>query len=333
MPLYHLQQWHRIYHHITTIRDRRDNTSMCLRFLFSKLMLTSSSHDVMWKRSLLLKLFDLLKPKYAINNPYIIQLALFYVIRVNNCWEEMTQMGFIQNRMVGALPDRHMAAVTDPVMNLSTGALYRYVTTFSFSFPLYKLLLKPVSQVWDLFHESVNYLYDNLLSLLTLSSGAVYTQKHQIWHRAFSGKSHVLFGQMSTSYMSKHSRLLYTLLDFGMFCTKPNCCEPWLFPRTHPLSEERTLCFNQLVVLIQAARNNPLTLQQRCRIVIRQSMTDVRILADCYTFTIPVILQDYLSFRSLNAKIRPWLLNRAESRVFYDPLDSLCDRYGIEIQQ
>ena len=123
--------------------------------------------------------------------------------------------------------------------------------------------------------------------------------------------------------------MLYTLLDLGMFQTVVQ-----LVKNTPSLHKPQESALSEPMELLLTAIKQPPSLLQLARLAVRKCMRDVHVLEDCYKLPIPCHLQDYLSFRSLNAEIRPWFMkNEKPSRIDYmryNQMYKVLSRFGLK---
>lgn len=71
--------------------------------------------------------------------------------------------------------------------------------------------------------------------------------------------------------------------------------------------------------LLQIAMKTPLSLLQLARQAVRNCMRDVYVLEDCYKLPIPTAMKHYLSFKCINADIRPLFLDNELPDTRSDP--------------
>ena len=101
------------------------------------------------------------------------------------------------------------------------------------------------------------------------------------------------------------TKLIYLLLNLGLNQVVSSKILGWL----NKLKKSKISLPDNVIALDTAVRQPP-SLLQLARLSVRKSMRDVHVLEDCYKLPIPHHLQDYLSLRSLDAKIRPWFIKK-----------------------
>ena len=81
-------------------------------------------------------------------------------------------------------------------------------------------------------------------------------------------------------------------------------------------------------------KTNPSSLLQLSRKAVRNCMREGHVLEDCYKLPIPTLMQDYLSLRCLNAKIRKWIIKEEKPSFTdyeqYDVKKEVLKRYQLE---
>ena len=122
--------------------------------------------------------------------------------------------------------------------------------------------------------------------------------------------------------------MLYVLLDLGMVQTVVQ-----LFKHTPSLREPQESALSEPMELLLTAIKQPPSLLHLARLAVRKCMRDVHVLEDCYKLPIPCHLQDYLSFRSLNAEIRLFFIKKEKPSpidyTMYNPKYEVLSRCGL----
>ena len=122
--------------------------------------------------------------------------------------------------------------------------------------------------------------------------------------------------------------VIYLILDLGLNIPQMVDLKFWL---NNSVKKSKQL--PKSIVALNTAVNQPPSLLQLARLSVRKCMRDVHVLEDCYKLPIPHHLQDYLSLRSLNAKIRPWFMKQERTTLIdyeeYNPKYEVLSRCGI----
>ena len=177
----------------------------------------------------------------------------------------------------------------------------------------------PISGIFELLEHCNEYSLRNVENILTMSTGLDETRELGPQYRL---EICTRFNDCCTLHM------LYTLLDLGMFQTVVQ-----LLKHTPALREPQESALSEPMELLLTAIKQPPSLLQLARLAVRKCMRDVDVLEDCYKLPIPCHLQDYLSFRSLNAEIRPWLIKKEKPSLTdytrYNPKYEVLSRCGL----
>lgn len=195
------------------------------------------------------------------------------------------------------------------LMPHSAGVLYCYLQLFKRDFPMQSYLTGFTPLPYPIIYFGRFAARERtILNLITLTANAT---DYRVW---------VCLIQRSRVHDQYWCRMAFILIDLGLF-----------WRRNLRLFFRRACkCKSIIGKVVNAARRNPLSLQQMSRLTIRSSMRDIHILADCYTLPIPKTLRDYVSLKSLDAEIRPWYLHQKEEPSQVDLIDQVLVRYNIK---
>ena len=178
----------------------------------------------------------------------------------------------------------------------------------------------PISGIFELLEHCNEYSLRNVENILTMTTRLDKTRELGPQYRLEICTS-------SNDCCTFH--MLYTLLDLGMVQTVAQ-----LLKNTPALREPQEAALSESMEDILTAIKQTPSLLQLARLAVRKCMRDVYVLEDCYKLPIPCHLQDYLSFRSLNAEIRPWFMkNEKPSRIDYmryNQMYKVLSRFGLK---
>lgn len=123
--------------------------------------------------------------------------------------------------------------------------------------------------------------------------------------------------------------ILYILLDLGIAQTAIQRLKDWIIR-----CDLRNMTPPEPLIVLLSAMKKPPSLLQLARLAVRKCMRDVHVLEDCYELPVPSHMQDYLSFRSLNAEIRRWFIKEEKPSPIdyakYNAKYEVLTRYGIK---
>ena len=124
---------------------------------------------------------------------------------------------------------------------------------------------------------------------------------------------------VSSSYTENLLPLALAMIEIGIFCSHENCAND-----SRPKEEK----FDKLIARI---KQEPLSLLQLSRRVVRDQMKDFDVVRDSYTLPIPKILQDYVSLRFLDATIANMYFPNYQP-MEYDLTRAIHRRYGVKFE-
>ena len=177
----------------------------------------------------------------------------------------------------------------------------------------------PISGIFELLGHCNEYSLRNVKNILTMSTGQDETRDLGPQYRL---EICTPLNDCCTLHM------LYTLLDLGMVQTVVQ-----LLKTTPALREPQEPALSEPMELLLTAIKQPPSLLHLARLAVRKCMRDVDVLEDCYKLPIPCHLQDYLSFRSLNAEIRLFFIKKEKPSpidyTMYNPKYEVLSRCGL----
>ncbi|KAF6038383.1 hypothetical protein EB796_003286 [Bugula neritina] len=122
---------------------------------------------------------------------------------------------------------------------------------------------------------------------------------------------------VSSSYDEEMLPIALAMIEIGIVCQHVNCADD-----QRPVNKK----FDKL---ISKAKENPLSLQQLCRLKIRSRLSNVDVVRDCYKLPLPRLLQDYVGLRFLNPSIANQFFSGFK-RLSYDVTYDIKRRYDVD---